>query len=70
MTLFSEGDFQNLAAPARRALASAGVSSLDQLAKFSEAEIEQWHGIGPNALLNLRKALEQKGFTFRIIMKG
>ncbi len=53
-----------LAAPARRALANAGYQRLEQLARASEAEIEQLHGIGPNALRVLRSALKAKGLSF------
>jgi hypothetical protein len=59
-----EGDLPKLAAPAQRALAAAGVQHLEDLAKFSEQEIEQWHGIGPNALNQLRSALAKKGLSF------
>jgi hypothetical protein len=64
----SKVDFKNdlpkLAAPAQRALAAAGVQRLEQLTSFSEAEIKQWHGIGPNALSQLRLTLEAKGLSF------
>jgi hypothetical protein len=53
-----------LAAPAQRALASAGVQRLEQLTSFSEAEVKQWHGIGPNALNQLRHDLEAMGLSF------
>ena len=53
-----------LAQPARRALAAAGVQRLEQLTRFSEAEVMQWHGIGPNALKQLRSALEARGLSF------
>jgi hypothetical protein len=53
-----------LAQPARRALAVLGIQRLDQLTKFSEAEIKQLHGIGPNALSQLRGALDAKGMSF------
>ncbi len=53
-----------LAAPAQRALAGAGIQSLEQLTKFTEAEIKQLHGIGPNALAQLRRALGAKGLSF------
>ena len=53
-----------LAAPARRALAGAGCSRLDQLAKLSEDEIKQLHGIGPNALKQLHRALKANGLSF------
>jgi len=53
-----------LGAPAERALAGAGIKNLKQLTKFSEAEIKNLHGIGPNALGKLRQALAEKGFSF------
>ncbi len=53
-----------LAQPARRALAAAGVQRLKQLTKFSEGEIKQLHGIGPNALEQLRRALDANGLAF------
>jgi hypothetical protein len=53
-----------LAAPAQRALAGAGISNLKQLTKFTEAEIKELHGIGPNALNKLRSALAEKGLSF------
>ena len=60
----SESNFPRLAAPARRALLGAGYTQLDQLAQATEAEIRQLHGIGPNALDQLRRALSERGFTF------
>ena len=51
-----------LAAPARRALVGAGYLRLEQLTKLSEAELKQLHGIGPNALNQLRRAA--KGLSF------
>lgn len=53
-----------LAAPAQRALASAGVQRLAQLTKFSEDEVKHWHGIGPNALKQLRRTLRENGLSF------
>lgn len=53
-----------LAQPARRALAGAGIQRLEQLTKYSEAEIKGLHGIGPNALSQLRSALADKGLSF------
>lgn len=53
-----------LAQPAQRALAGAGIQSLEQLAQFSQAEIKNLHGMGPNALEKLRQALSDNGFTF------
>jgi hypothetical protein len=53
-----------LAAPARRALTAAGVQRLAQLTTLREAEVQQLHGIGPNALVQLRRALAAHGLLF------
>jgi hypothetical protein len=60
----TESDLPKLAQPAQRALAGAGIQRLAQLAKLSEREIKQLHGIGPNALTQLRRALKAKGLSF------
>jgi ribose 5-phosphate isomerase A len=53
-----------LAQPALRALSGAGITNLEQLAAFSEKEISRLHGIGPNALGKLRRALDEAGLSF------
>ncbi|MGZ9235916.1 MAG: DUF4287 domain-containing protein [Anaerolineales bacterium] len=53
-----------LGAPAERALVGAGIKNLKQLTKFSEVEIKNLHGVGPNALGKLRQALADKGLSF------
>jgi hypothetical protein len=53
-----------LAAPARRALASAGYTRLDQLTRVTEAELMTLHGMGPKAMTQLRQALADAGFRF------
>jgi hypothetical protein len=55
---------KGLAQPALRALAGSGYARLDQLAKVTEAEIKNLHGIGPNALEKLRNAMAEKGLSF------
>ena len=57
-------DFPKLASPAQRALQNAGVMKLEHLTRFSEDEVKQWHGIGPNALKQLRQALSANGLSF------
>lgn len=54
-----------LAAPAQRALASAGITQLEQLTKITEAELLQLHGMGKNALETLRQVLAEHGLSFR-----
>ena len=60
-----QSDLPKLAAPARRALLGAGYTRLEQLTEVSEAEVMELHGMGPNALRALRKALEERGLSFR-----
>ena len=57
-------DLPKLASPAQRALAAAGITRLAQLTRMSEAELQQLHGIGPNAIRMLRHALQEKGLSF------
>lgn len=57
-------DLPKLAAPARRALSGAGISTLEELSTKPLAEIEELHGIGPNALAQLRQALADAGLAF------
>ena len=60
-----ENDFpKGLAKPARRALANAGYTRLEQLSEATESDIKTLHGIGPNALKALRAALEERGLSF------
>ena len=53
-----------LAQPAQRALAAAGIRQLAQLTALREAEVKQLHGIGPNAIAQLRRALAAQGLSF------
>ena len=64
MTNESKNDLPRLSAPAHRALAGAGITRLAQLSEKSEAEIKKPHGIGPNAMDELRRALAAKGLSF------
>lgn len=59
-----ESDLPELGAPAERALAGAGIQRLEQLTRFSENEIKQLHGVGPNALGKLNAALAARGLSF------
>lgn len=54
-----------LSAPARRALENNGIITLQNLSKYSEKEILQFHGMGPASLPKLRTALEEIGLTFK-----
>lgn len=59
-----ETDLPKLAAPARRALAGAGYTRLEDLTQVTEAEVMSLHGMGPNAMEALRNALAERGLSF------
>ena len=59
-----ETDLPRLSAPALRALGSVGVTRLEQLTTFTEADIKKLHGMGPSGIKQLRDALEQRGLSF------
>lgn len=61
---FSKTELPKIGAPATRALASIGISTLEELSRRSEAEILALHGMGPKALGVLRGALHERGLTF------
>jgi predicted RecB family nuclease len=60
-----DGFLSLLAAPARRALESKGISTLKKLSGFSEAAISALHGMGPNSMAKLRSALKSEGLRFK-----
>ncbi|HEX7980962.1 MAG TPA: helix-hairpin-helix domain-containing protein [Gemmatimonadaceae bacterium] len=51
--------------PALRALSSAGIRSMADLARWTEANLAKLHGMGPKALGALRSELEASGRSFR-----
>ena len=56
---------QGLAKPAHRALADAGIDSLLELARRSEADVASLHGMGARGIQTLRAALAEHGLSFR-----
>jgi predicted RecB family nuclease len=60
-----EGFLSLLGAPARRALENQGISTLKQLAKFTEAEILSLHGMGKTTIPKLNEALKTAGLSFK-----
>ena len=61
----ASGFLSNLSAPARRALENAGITKIEQLAKKTEKEILQLHGMGPDSIPKLQAALGEKGLKFK-----
>jgi DNA-directed RNA polymerase alpha subunit len=56
--------FDKLAKPAQRALANAGIKTLEQLSQLTEAEFMKLHGIGKNALQTLKAVMDENGLSF------
>ena len=54
-----------IAAPAVRALNTAGYTSLLGLAGASRSELARLHGVGPKALRILEQALEEHGLALK-----
>ncbi|MFC3832135.1 MULTISPECIES: DUF1801 domain-containing protein [Deinococcus] len=57
-------DLPRMAAPARRALATAGITTLADLTRCTEQEVAGLHGMGPKALGLLREAMQERGMMF------
>jgi predicted RecB family nuclease len=52
-------------APSRRALENNGITTLEQLSKFSKNEVLRFHGMGKASIPILKKALEEVGLAFK-----
>lgn len=60
------GFLAKLVAPTRRAaLEREDITTLNKLSKYSELERLQSHGMGPNTIPTLKKALKVSGLTFK-----
>ena len=53
-----------LSQPALRALAGTGIRRLEQLTRFTEVQIKELHGIGPNGIKQLKAAPHSGGLAF------
>jgi predicted flap endonuclease-1-like 5' DNA nuclease len=60
----SNSDLPNIGRPATRALVGAGITQLQQLTAWSEADLVKLHGVGSKAVRILREALRERGLTF------
>ena len=56
-----------LGAPARRALENNGITTLEQLSKYSEKEVLKFHGMGKSTIPKLQQLLSDNGLTFLTI---
>ncbi len=55
-----------LGAPARRALENNGITTLEQLSKFSKNEVLKFHGMGKSSIPKLEKFLSEEKLTFHL----
>lgn len=55
---------EGMGSPARRALTAAGIETLEDLTRISEAEHMKLHGMGPKALWVLRESMKDNGLHF------
>jgi uncharacterized protein YdhG (YjbR/CyaY superfamily) len=60
-----QSEFPKTSAPTSRALENANVKTLKALSKWTEKDILKLHGIGPASIPILRKALKEKGLSFK-----
>jgi DNA-directed RNA polymerase alpha subunit len=56
---------ESLPEPALRALTGIGIERVEQLAEKTEAELLELHGVGPQAIELLRKALAEQGLSYK-----
>lgn len=61
----TDGFMSVIAAPARRALESQGIHTLQQLSACSKQELMRLHGMGPNAIHKLETYLKQHHLNFK-----
>lgn len=61
----SSSDLPKTSRPAERALATVDVFKLADLARFTEKEIADLHGMGPKALGILKVEMARHGLRFR-----
>ncbi len=57
-------DLPNIGKVARRSLANAGYTRLEQFTTVSEKELLKIHGVGPKAIRILRETIGTKGLSF------
>ncbi len=54
-----------ISAPARRALERENIKTLEDLAKWSEKDIVNLHGMGPSTIPKLKMALSEYNLSFK-----
>lgn len=57
---------RSIGQPATRALASIGITRLEQLASVTEADLKKLHGMGAKGIRILKETLQARG----LVLKG
>ncbi|RCK69443.1 hypothetical protein DT076_11215 [Desertihabitans brevis] len=57
------GDLPRIGRPATSALLSADLTTLEQVARWSERDLLALHGVGPRAVRLLQEALAERGLA-------
>lgn len=60
-----DGFLALIVAPARRALERENIKTLEDLAKWSEKDIANLHGMGPSTIPKLKMALGENNLSFK-----
>lgn len=58
-------DLPKISKPALRALDSINVKTMEDVTKYSEAELLELHGFGPKAIRILREDMDEQGLKFK-----
>ena len=53
-----------IGAPARRAMAHAGLETLEQVVHFGKRELSKLHGMGVKTMAQLEDAMDEHGLEF------
>jgi hypothetical protein len=53
-----------IGAPARRAMAHAGLETLEQAVQFGQRELSKLHGMGVRTMAQLQDAMDEHGLEF------
>ena len=55
---------RGIGAPARRAMAHAGLETLEQVVQFGRRELSKLHGMGVKTMAQLEDAMDEHGIEF------
>ncbi|ERI91401.1 hypothetical protein HMPREF1982_03360 [Clostridiales bacterium oral taxon 876 str. F0540] len=55
---------KKLAKPAQRAIENEGITTMEQLSRYSEKEFSELHGIGKNAMNIIKEIMSENDVAF------